>query len=72
MSNGEVHRHVLDADSGPLVEIVVLHRFRWLGHVLHMPAHRLTFRVLFARVWEDWRRRRRRGRDDHAITWRRV
>lgn len=67
MSNDEMHRCALGTGSRPLTELIAVHRLRWLGCALHMPVHRLLFRVLFARVDQAWKKRR----GDHITTWRR-
>ena len=67
MSNDEVRRRVLGAESRPLTEVIALHRLRWLGHVLRMPAHRVPIRALFARAGQGWKKRR----GGQVMTWRR-
>ena len=67
MSNDEVRRRVLGTDSRPLTEVIALHRLRWLGHVLRMPAHRLPLRALFARAGQGWKKRR----GGQTMTWHR-
>ena len=68
MSNDEVRRRVLGTDSRPLSELVSLHRLRWLGHVLRMPAHRLPQRALLAPPGCGWKKQR----GGQPMTWRRV
>ncbi|VDP84560.1 unnamed protein product [Echinostoma caproni] len=68
VSNDEVVLRVLGADSRSLTEVIALHRFQWLGHVLRMPAHRLHFRALFAFAGQG--RKKRRG--VQTMTWRRC
>jgi hypothetical protein len=46
-SNYTVRQKVLGSDSPTLGETISLHRLRWLGHVLRMPAQRLPYRVLY-------------------------
>ena len=67
MSNDEVRHRVLGADSHPLIEVIPLHRLRWLGHVLRMPAHRLPQRALLALPGCGWRKQR----NGQPMTWRR-
>lgn len=67
MSSDEVHPLVLGAESCSLTETVAVYQFRWLGHVLHMPAHCLIFHALFRHAVQRWKKRR----GDQALTWRR-
>ncbi|VDO63816.1 unnamed protein product [Schistosoma curassoni] len=55
VSNSEDRHSVLGNNSGKSVdEVVNLHRLRWLGHVLHMPEHRLPRRAILTSVMDDW------------------
>ena len=67
MSNDEVRRRVLGADSRPLSELISLYRLRWLSHVLRMPARRLPQRALLALPGRGWKKRR----GGQPMTWRR-
>lgn len=50
----EVLRRVLDEDSRHVTETIVVHGFRWLGHVSPTPANRTSFH---ARAGHGWRKR---------------
>lgn len=45
----EVLRRVFHSETRLVNEIIALRCIWWLGHVLHVPAHCLYFRALFAR-----------------------
>lgn len=47
LSNTQLRLHILDAESHPLTEVVVLHRRWWLGHVSHVPDHRFVLLLHF-------------------------
>lgn len=63
MSKDNFRHRVLAPDSRLITGIVT--RFRWLGHVLYMSAHRLTFCALFASADQGWMNRRL----GPAMTW---
>ncbi|KER23141.1 hypothetical protein T265_08909 [Opisthorchis viverrini] len=68
ISNSEVHRMVFERNNLPLIdELITLHRLRWLGHVLRMPADRIPRRALFAQPREGWKR----ARGGQTMTWQR-
>lgn len=46
MINDGVSRLVLDADSGSLTDVIILHCLLWLGDIVHMSAHCLSFHYL--------------------------
>lgn len=59
--------HLLDADVGPLNEIIALRLLQWLGLVLRIPAYCPPFRALLARAGQG----RKKRRDGKVMTWRR-
>nr|CAH8825486.1 unnamed protein product [Trichobilharzia regenti] len=56
VSNVDVRRRVLGKEGKSIDEAIKLHRLRWVGHVLHMPNHRLTRRALLADIGAGWKR----------------
>jgi hypothetical protein len=67
--NDEVRRRVFGCEehTSSLTYAIKMHRFRWLGHVLRMPTHRLPRRALFADPPAHWRK----VRGGQQMTWRR-
>ena len=66
MSNDEIRGRVLGTDNHPLVEVILLHRLKWLDHLLCMPAHRLPQCALLVLLGCGWKKQRG---DKHMI-WR--
>jgi Domain of unknown function (DUF6451) len=69
LSNDTVRRRVFK-DSKRNIAVpnaISRHRFRWLGHVLRMPPHRLTRRALFSEPGIGWKLQR----GGQAMTWHR-
>ena len=67
VSNDEIRRRVLGTDSHPFPGVIALHRLRWLGHVVRMPAHRLSQCALLALPKCGWKK----PRGGQPMTWRR-
>jgi hypothetical protein len=67
ISNAEVRRMVFGVNTRSIAEVITLHRLRWLGHVLRMPADRLPKRALFAQPCAWWKR----PQGGQTITWQR-
>ncbi|MES9976933.1 MAG: reverse transcriptase domain-containing protein [Candidatus Thiodiazotropha sp.] len=68
VSNSDVRQRVFgNINCKSIEEVISLHRLRWLGHVLRMPATRLPKRCLFALSGPGWKK----IRGGQPMTWRR-
>jgi hypothetical protein len=69
VSNAEVRRRIFGPENqaSSIGYSLRMHRFRWLGHVLRMPAYRLPHRALFANPATNWRK----VQGGQPMTWRR-
>ncbi|VDP87431.1 unnamed protein product, partial [Schistosoma mattheei] len=56
VSDGEVRCWILENDGKSFDEVVTFHRLRWLGHVSHMPEHRLPRLAVLANVGDSWKK----------------
>ena len=67
VSNKEVRKMIFGTNAPSIEEMITLHRLRWLGHVLRMPADRLPRRALFAEPCTWWKR----PQGGQTMTWQR-
>jgi hypothetical protein len=67
-SNAELRQMVFGKKNSPSIDqLIMLHRLRWLGHVLRMPDDRLPRRAVFAQPCVEWKR----PRGGQVMTWQR-
>ncbi|CAH8566684.1 unnamed protein product [Heterobilharzia americana] len=65
MRSAEVRCRVLGRRGKSVDTVVNLHRLRWLGHILHMPSHRLPRHTMLAEVGPGWKK----ARGGQTKTW---